>query len=118
VRVSYRCLAVRDRSAGLNDLGKWARLDAVRAGFGAAEELVTELADSVTRRTEHLMGSWIDAHHPTVLIHLDDGVGGSVDDRGELLPFVLQRLPELCAAKSDSQFVAGELHNSKAFAIQ
>ena len=89
------------------------------ARLGAAEYFTAAPANTVVPwPAQQLARRWIDPHDPAVLVHLDDRVGRSIDDRRELLPLAVERLTQLSTAKSDRELVARQLDDPHAVRIQ
>src|SRR5882762_8870488 len=91
----------------------------MRTGLRAVEHFTAPSAQAVACfGAEELARGRIDPHHPTVFVDLDDGVGCSIDDRGQLLAFAIQGFTELGAAEGDGELVARKLDYTDSVRIE
>ena len=112
-------LAVGDRVARGADLGERAVLRAVPAGHLAAQDLGTRPAERLGGgRPEESLPGRVQSDDTVLGIDLEDEVGGTVDDRAELVPLVLERLAQPGAGERDGELVTREEGDPEAVVVE
>ena len=88
-------------------------------GLRAAEHVTAAPTDTgVAELPEELRCRGIDTHNPAVFVHLDDRIRRTVNNRGELLPFAIERLAQLSTPKRDRQLMTRQLDDPDSIWIE